>query len=154
MIDTPELIEVAPQQTASIHVTVARAAIRSVMGPTHQELMRTVAAQGLTPAGPWFTQHLRVDPAEFDFELGVPLDSPIAPAGRVRPGALPAGRIARTLHHGAYEGLAESWGTFRAWLGAEGYTPGAGVWESYLVGPESGPDAAVWRTQLNWPLGA
>ena len=26
------------------------------------------------------------------------------------------------------------------------------LWERYLVGPESGPDAANWRTELNKPL--
>ena len=26
------------------------------------------------------------------------------------------------------------------------------LWECYLAGPESGPDPACWRTQLNRPL--
>jgi hypothetical protein len=32
--------------------------------------MAAVAAQGIAPAGPWFTHHLRMDPATFDFEIG------------------------------------------------------------------------------------
>lgn len=52
-------------------------------------------------------------PGIFDFELGVPVASPIA---------------------------------------ADGHTPAPDFWESYVTGPESNPDPATWRTELNRPL--
>ena len=33
-----------------------------------------------------------------------------------------------------------------------GLTPADGLWERYLAGPETGPDPAQWRTELNQPL--
>ena len=84
------------------------------MGPGIGELMAAVAAQGIALAGPWFTHHLRMDPHTFDFEIGVPVTAPVAAVGRVKPGRSPATKVARTIFHGDYEGLAAAWGEFDA----------------------------------------
>jgi effector-binding domain-containing protein len=88
----------------------------------------------------------------FDFEACVPVGSPAAASGRVRPGRLPAARVARTVYRGPYEGLAGAWGELCAWIEANGLTPREDLWECYLTGPESSPDPADWRTELNRPL--
>ena len=152
MLDKPQITEVAAQQTAVIRLTIPREEIRNVMGPGIGELMATIAAQGIAPAGPWFTHHLRMDPDIFDFEIGVPVTAPVAAAGRVKAGQLPATRVARTVYHGPYEGLAAAWAEFDAWIAAEGHTAGTDLWECYVAGPESSPDPATWRTELNRPL--
>ena len=152
MLEKPRIVEAAVQPTAVIHLTVPRAEIRNVMGPALREVLAAVAAQGATPTGPWFTYHLR-NPAEtFDFEVGVPVAVPIPATGRVRPGRLPAATVARTVYHGPYEGLAEAWGEFQAWIAAAGRTPASELWECYVAGPESNPDPASFRTELNRPL--
>jgi effector-binding domain-containing protein len=151
-IDPPQITESAAQLTAVIHLTVPREEIRHVMGPGLGELREALAAQGIAAAGPWFTHHLRMDPEVFDFEICVPVTSPVAPAGRVRPGQLPAARVARTVYHGPYEGLSDAWGEFMGWIEAQGHTPAPDLWECYVAGPESSPDPAAWRTELNRPL--
>src|SRR5438067_891590 len=88
MLETPQITQTPDQLTAFIRLTVPREEIRNVMGPGIREVMATVAAQGLAPTGPWFTHHLRMDPEVFDFEICVPVDAPVAPAGRVQPGSL------------------------------------------------------------------
>jgi effector-binding domain-containing protein len=152
MIDTPQIVQAAAHPAAIIHITVARSEIQSVMAPGYQELMATLADQGIAPAGPWYTHHLRMDPEIFDFEIGVPVAGPVAPAGRVVAGELPAATVAQTVYHGGYEGLGEAWGAFEAWLAAEGHAAGPDLWERYVAGPEASPDPAEWRTELNWPL--
>jgi effector-binding domain-containing protein len=152
MLETPKITETAAQRTAVIPLTIPRAEIQRVMGPGIGELMTVIAAQGIGPAGPWYTYHLRMDPDVFDFEIGVPVAAPVAPVGRVKPGQLPARRVARTVYHGPYEGLAAAWGEFDAWIADQGQTPGTDLWECYAVGPESSPDPAAWRTELNRPL--
>jgi effector-binding domain-containing protein len=152
MPEMPDIIETAAQPAAVIRLTVPRAEIRSVMEPAHRELMDAIAAQGIAPAGTWHTHHLRMDPNMFDFEIGVPVDTPISPAGRVRPGELSAARVARTVYRGDYEGLGDAWGEFEAWIRAEGLTPRPDLWECYVVGPESNPDPTAWHTELNQPL--
>jgi effector-binding domain-containing protein len=152
MIDTPQITKTAVQLTAIIRLTIPRAEIRSVMGPGIGELMAAVAAQGIVPAGPVFSHHLKMDPAVFDFEIGVPVTKPVTPVGRVKPGQLPATTVARTVYHGAYDGLGAAWGKFDAWIAANGHTPTPDLWECYVAGPESNPDPASWCTQLNQPL--
>lgn len=152
MLDKPQIAQTAAQATAVIRLTIPRAEIRNVMGPGYRELMAAVAAQGVAPTGPWFSHHLRMQPDIFDFEIGVPVAAPVAAAGRVQPGLLPAGTVARTVYRGPYEGLADAWGEFIAWIDAEGHTPAPDLWEIYVAGPESSADPAEWRTELNRPL--
>ncbi len=152
MIDTPHIAETPHRTTATIHLTVPRAEIQTVMGPGIGELMETLAAQGLTPAGPWYTHHLRMQPEIFDFEIGVPVSDAVTPAGRVVPGHLPTATVARTVYHGGYDGLGAAWGEFDAWIRENGHTPAADLWEVYITGPESGDDTAGYRTELNRPL--
>jgi effector-binding domain-containing protein len=58
----------------------------------------------------------------------------------------------RTVYHGGYEGLPSAWAEFDAWIASEGLAIGPDLWEVYVTGPESGPDPAIWRTELNRPL--
>ena len=152
MLNKPQIAQTAEQPAAIIRFTIPRDEIRNVMGPGYQELMAAVAAQGIAPAGPWFTHHLSMNPETFDFELGVPVAAPISAAGRVKAGQLPAATVAQTVYHGGYEGLGDAWAEFEAWIAAEGYTPAPNLWERYVAGPESNPDPATWRTELNRPL--
>jgi effector-binding domain-containing protein len=122
------------------------------MGPGIGEVRAAMAAQGLAPAGPWFTHHLRMDPDIYDFEIGVPVTSPVTATGRVKAGQLPATLVARAVLHGDYEGLSDAWGELDAWIAAQGHTPRGDLWERYVVDPESNPDPAAWRTELNRPL--
>ena len=152
MIDPPRILETTAQHTAFIHLVVSHEEMRQVFGPTIGELIAAVLAQGIQPSGPVFTHHLRRPTDTFDFELSVPVATPVAATGRVRPGEWPAMRVARTVYHGPYEGLPEAWGGFMDWIEAHGHTPAEDLWECYLTGPHSSPDPADWRTELNRPL--
>lgn len=152
MIDEPTILQSEAQPAAVIRFTIPRSEIAQVMGPAFQELIGTLSAQGVTPAGPWFSHHLKMDPEVFDFEVGFPVSRSITPAGRVTNGELPAARVARTTFHGNYDGLGSAWEQFHAWLDANGHTPAANFWECYTAGPESSPDPALWKTELNRPL--
>ena len=152
MLDAPRIIESAAQLTAAIRLTIPRTEIQHVMGPGLAELRAAVTAQGLAPTGPWLTHHFRMDPAIFDFEIALPVSTPVAAAGRMRTGHLPATTVARAVLHGDYAGLPAAWGELDAWIAAHGYTPGAELWERYVVGPESHSNPADWRTELNRPV--
>ena len=152
MIDTPRIVQTAAQAIAVVHVTVPRSEIRKVMGPGIGELRTALGAQGVVPTGPWFTRHLKMQPDIFDFEIGLPVPRPIAPAGRVTNGELLATTVARTIYHGGYEGLAQAWPELDAWIVAQGRTAGPSLWETYVVDPSSSPEPATWRTELTRPL--
>ena len=152
MIDTPQIADSPAQLIASIRLKVPRAEIRQVMGPGIKEVMSTLAAQGIQPAGPWATHHFHQPGEFFDFEIAVPVSTPVRPAGRVQPGQLRVCKVARTVYHGGYEGLGAAWGEFCAWIAAQRLKPAEDLWEFYSKGPESGADESKWETQLNQPL--
>ena len=152
MLDTPQIVQTEGQSTAVIRLTIPRAEIQTAMGPAIAEVMAAVTAQGLAPAGPVFSHHLRMDPDTFDFEVGVPVKAPVSATGRVKASRLPAVTAARTVYSGPYEGLGSAWCEFGEWIAAEGHKPAANLWECYAAGPESSADPATWRTVLNRPL--
>lgn len=152
MLDAPQFLQTTSQPTAVIRFTIPRSEIQHVMGPGFGELMSTLAAQGIAAMGPFFSHHFRMDPQTFDFELGVPVPSPVTPMGRVTNSALPSVKVARTIYRGGYEGLGAAWGEFLALLDGQGHKSGPSLWECYRKGPESGPDSATWETELTRPL--
>lgn len=155
MIDTPQVIQTAARLAAIIHLTVPRSEMRTVMGPAIGEVMAAVKAQGIKPTGPWFTHHLKMDPATFDFQVCVPVSTPAAAVGRVVCGEIPAAMVARTIHHGPYDGpdgLAAAWSKFGEWIAANGHVTGPDFYECYLTGPESSSNSTDWRTELSRPL--
>lgn len=152
MLDAPTIINLEARRTAVIRLKIPRAQIRDAMGPGIRELMATLAAQGITPAGPVFSRHFSVHPEYFDFELGVAVPTAVAATGRVVAGELPAGTAARTVMHGGYEQLADAWPEFDDWIVAAGHIPGPELWERYVSGPEASPDPAAWRTELIRPV--
>ena len=152
MLETPQIVRSTWIRSAVIRLTIPRAEIQQVMGAAIQELMAGLSAQGITPAGPLYSYHRRMDPEVFDLEVGVPIASPVTPAGRIRAGELPATRVAHAVYRGPYEGLAGAWGELDRWLAEAGHTPRPDLWECYVAGPETSADPADWRTELNRPL--
>jgi effector-binding domain-containing protein len=114
--------------------------------------MAAIAAQGVPPVGAVFAHHLKMNPDIFDFELGVAVAAPVKATGQMKPGQLPSARVARAVYIGPYEGLPAAWGEFNTWMKANGHEQAENLWEVYSVGPQSSPDPANWRTELNRPL--
>lgn len=146
MIEPPAIVRTAAQPTAMIALVVPRADIAKVMGPGIAEVSAALAAQGIAPAGPWLTYHRHAPTEVFDLEISVPVAGAVAPSGRVRPGMLPAATVARTVHHGDYEGLGDAWGELMTWITANGHVAAPGLWEVYAIGREAGDDPQGWRT--------
>lgn len=152
MLSTPQIIQTRAEQAAIIRLTIPRSEMMKQFGPAVGELMAALAAQNVQPVGAIFAHHLKMSADTFDFELGVQTASPVQPAGRVQPGELPAAKVARTVYSGPYEGLPSAWGEFNSWMKAQSLKQADDLWEVYSVGPQSNPDPATWRTELNRPL--
>lgn len=155
MIDTPEIIQTDKQLAAVIHLIIPRSEMRTAIGPALAELMGAVQAQGIRPAGPWSTHHLRRDAKEFDFQVCVPIAEPVTAVGRVSCQEMPAGRMARAFQRGPYDGpsgLAAAWSKFDQWIGAGDHVVAGDFFEIYLTGPESSSDPDKWVTELRRPL--
>lgn len=155
MIQTPIIVDQVPRLAAMVHLKVLRRQIKSVMGPALQEVYDAINAQSLKPVGPWFTYQHSAKPEEHNLEVCVPVPSRIESTGRVTCGSFPQTRVVRTVHRGPYDGpsgLAGAWRDFHDWIKANGLTIASDFYESYIMGPESGPDPEQWLTELSCPL--
>jgi effector-binding domain-containing protein len=91
-------------------------------------------------------------------ELGVPVGAPVAEAGRIKPGVLPAGSYLVLRHTGPYDGLVASNAALQEWAADHGVrfdtqeTDQGSAWggrvEHYLTDPSQEPDPAKWETDV------
>lgn len=145
MIDAPHLTNSAEQIAAVIHLDIPRTDMMQAFGPAVSELLDVLAAQDIKPNGSAFAHHRRMTPERFDFELGFFVSIPVVAAGRVRPGVP---RAARTVYHGAYEGLPDAWGEFMRWIETHGHAPAADLWEVHRrPAPQPQPGGLAHRAE-------
>jgi len=152
MIDPPRITQSVALTTAVIPLKIQFADMPKHVGPAIGELMKAVAAQDVGPAGPWFIRLFAKPTDVIDCEVAVPVRAPVKPTGRVKPSTLPSATVARTVHHGGYEGLHAAWTEFAAWAAKSGRRPRGDQWDVYVVGPETSKNPADWRTELNLAL--
>lgn len=152
MLSPVSIVQTEVQPAAVIHITIARDKIQEVMGAAIGEVIAAVQSQDIGPTGPVFAHHFDMSPGVFDFEVGVPVSAPVNPTGRVKPGELPAAKVARTIYTGPYEGLGDAWGDFIDDLEAQGHQLAPNLWECYLTDPVSTADPSKFQTELNRPL--
>jgi effector-binding domain-containing protein len=149
----PEIVVVEPRATMSRREIVPMSEIRDFFDRSFAMLAEVIDRQGLTVIGPAFARY-RGEPAEHvDVEVGYETDPHGDPDGAVTLGRLPGGRVARTVHAGNYDELADSWDRLRAWIDQQGLTPAADVWEVYLTEPTPDAHPDDMRTELNWSVG-
>jgi effector-binding domain-containing protein len=80
-------------------------------------------------------------------EVGVQVAGPFVASGRVTASELPAGRVATTVHRGAYDGLDAAHTAVRAWALARGHSLTGTRWEVYGDWRE---DPEELETEVNW----
>ncbi len=151
-IDTPEIADTPSQLTAAISMEVPPSQIRSAMTSGRDELLAAVKGQGIGPTGPLFDHYRKVNSEIFDFDICVPVSTPVAATGRVVSREVPALKVARTVYRGPYEQLPDAWREFDGWIRANGHVPAPDLYQCYSVGPEASSNPADWKTELRRPL--
>jgi effector-binding domain-containing protein len=68
---------------------------------------------------------------EINLEVGVELETPFEGYGEVVASALPAGRVATTVHFGPYNRLPEAHEAVRDWCANQGHSRAGPNWEIY-----------------------
>ena len=152
MIETPQVVQTETLIMARLYAKVPTVQIQTEMGKLVQEVITEVGKQGIAITGPWFTHHFRRPDDFFDFEVCMPVATPIQPAGRVQPGEWPSMKVVRAIYRGNYSGLPAAWGEFMQWTDNEGLKLSPEIWERYLVNPSTESDPAKWVTEMNRPL--
>jgi effector-binding domain-containing protein len=84
-----------------------------------------------------------------DVEVGVQVEGPFAPSGRVVPSELPGGRVATAVHRGSYHELGATHAAVRTWCAAHDVALTSTRWEIY---GDWRDDPAELETEVNYLL--
>ena len=118
------------------------------------EISGVAGNQGIRFAGPPYTAYYSADSteAEVDREVGIPVDEPIEPAGRVAYTVIPGGLVAATVHSGRYEDVAPAYRALGEWVQEHGHETSGPPREVYLTDPSQVRDPGALRTEILWPI--
>lgn len=148
----PEIVTVDSITTAVVHGTVPFDRLTDFYDTSFRAVSEAIQRQGRQHTTAGFGRYFGEPADTVELEVGFGTDQPIEPDGDVRPATLPAGRCARMVHVGGYDGLGASWQKLADWIVAEGHQPGGTMWEEYVTMPTPDGDPNELRTVLTWPL--
>ncbi|WP_280421548.1 GyrI-like domain-containing protein [Nocardia carnea] len=148
----PHLLDVAEENLAVVHGRVSPDEIRTFFDTSFGRLAAVLDTQGANITGPALALYGTVDEQSMEITVGFPVGRRIRPEGEVEAGVLPAGRTARLLHHGSFDGLDQSWNRLHSWITDRGLAPAGTRWEVYVTEPNPHMDPAGLRTELNWSI--
>jgi effector-binding domain-containing protein len=127
-------------------------AIGERMGAAFERVMTALRAARVTVAGPPVAQYERTGDG-FDIAAGFPIGAPVdLAADDLTCLEAPAVEVAHTTHCGPYEELPRAYDALHEHAAEVGRAldDRAPMWEEYLTGPETPPEAT--RTEVYWPL--
>ncbi len=130
-----EIKEVKQQNTLQVRQTTPVSKLSELMGSVYPEIAAYVAKKGITLAGPPYAMYYNMDMEALDVEVGFPIASADSGEGRLKPGTLPAGRIASGLHTGSYESIGDSYNALTAYVQEQKLEPTGLCYEFYLNDP-------------------
>jgi AraC-like DNA-binding protein/effector-binding domain-containing protein len=140
---------------------VSHTEIAGAIGEVVGGLFQMAQQEGIALTGHPFTRYLEVGPGLMTIEPGMRIASDdTAPAaattedadGAPRRDLLQSGKVAYTVHSGAYDKLGDAYAALEKWIGAQGFAPAGPPWESYLTDPTEHPDPKDWKTEVCWPI--
>lgn len=129
--------EVDSVKVASVSKEVDLTTIGAAIGEGFGTIMGVLGPQGGTPAGaPMVVYHDVIDEETAGtVEMCIPVAAEFEPSGPVEFKELPGGKVASTIHKGAYAGIAPAYHAVSSWISANGYEPAAPPAEVYLNDP-------------------
>ena len=95
--------------------------------------MQYLGELGEYPVGAPFVAYYNMDMQDLDMEIGFPVSKPLPDRGEIKSSALPAGKIAATMHIGPYDTVGPAYEALTQYAQANGYAPsGVALYEFYF----------------------
>jgi DNA-binding transcriptional MerR regulator len=149
-----ELRSVAATRAVAITATVDADEFGAWFRGAFGELDATLAARGARPTGPAAGLY---DTDVFALGRGVatvfvPVDAPIADAGRVRVAEIPAVDLAVTVHDGAHDDIDRAYGSLATYVAESAIAMDGPIRETYRTSFRETGDTDRWSTEIGWPI--
>jgi effector-binding domain-containing protein len=144
--------EVPDQPIVSIRDCVAQATLPAFIGHAFGQLFGHLRVLGVAPGGEPFVIYHEFGPSEVDAEVCVPIAGGVVANGTISARVLPGATVARTLHVGPYEELADAYAALTHWIGAHDVAVVGPVRERYLNAPGGDVGPSDYRTIIEIPI--
>lgn len=131
-----QIADLQEQHVALVRGHVSVEQIPAFLGAAYSEVPGVAARQGLALTGAPYGRYRFDADGTLQIEAGFPVSGVVTAEGRVEPGTLPGGTVARTMHVGPYDGVAAAYDAARSYLTDNGFEPAGEAWECYLDEPE------------------
>lgn len=131
-----QIADLQEQHVALVRGHISLQEIPAFLGSVYTEVPAEAARQGLRLTGAPFGRYRFSSDGTLQVEAGFPVSGVVTASGRVEPDVLPGGTVARTLHVGSYDSVADAYEATQAYLTDNGYEPWGTAWECYLDDPE------------------
>ena len=145
-----EIKDQPAQPTLSIRTRAAAGQLTQLFGQTFGAIMQYLGELGEYPVGAPFGAYYNMDMQDLDIEIGFPVSRPLPDRGEIKSGALPAGKIAVTMHIGPYDAIGPAYEALTQFVQANGCTPSGVAYEFYFSEPDVPPEQI--QTQIVFPL--
>jgi DNA-binding transcriptional MerR regulator len=145
---------VEPTLVAAITAVVDRSDLLPWYEGALGELRATLAAQGVSSAGPaggLYASDLFTD-ERGEATIFVPATAEVRQLGRVTTRIVPAAELAVILHPGSHAEVDRAYGALGAYVTDHALQVDGPIREYYLVSRADTPDESRWRTEIGWPI--
>ena len=145
--------EVDSIKVASVIKEVDLKTIGGAIGEGFGTIMGVLAPQGHAPTGaPFVIYHDVIDEENAGkVEMCIPIAADFEPSGPVESKELRGGKVASTVHKGAYNEIAPAYHAVSSWISANGYEPAAPPAEVYLNDPTE-VSVSEQLTEVMWAI--
>ncbi len=152
MIGKCEIKEQQAQPVMSVRMRTAVQDLPNVLGKAFGDVAGYIVGQGMQPIGPPFVAYYNMEMQDLDIEVGFPVAKKLPGAGEVKPGEIPAGKVATCVYTGPYgEGLKGAYEALYRLMAEKGHAPKGTAYEIYFNSPMDTPPEKL-QTQIVFPL--
>ena len=130
-----EIKEVEQQNSLMVRLTTPVSKMSDVMGEVYQELAGYMGKKGIEFAGPPYAMYYNMDMEALDVEIGFPVNLSDTGEERIKPGCIPGGKIATTIHTGPYGKMEETYEKLMAYVKEKQLDVHEWMYEYYLNSP-------------------
>ena len=129
-----QLKDVKKQTTLVIKKTVKRDEIGKELADIYPKIFKFLGEKKITPSSAPIAKYKIIDD-KFEMEAGVVVPDGTKGEGDIVVGELPEGKVATTIHLGAYDKLPNTYQAIGEWLKTKGLTSAGIGWEIYVSDP-------------------
>ena len=146
-----KLLDLPDQPTLGMRAVMPVGKLPEFFGKAYGGVMTYLGELGEYPTGMPFAAYFNLDMNALDIEAGFPVSKVFEGRDDIKPGIIPAGKYASTLHVGSYDSVKVAYDALVQWAKENAFEPSGISYEYYLNDPSSDP-SIIPETEVRFQL--